>query len=70
MTRLGVRSSEQVPVMTAAEGDDDHRSEVVFLPTVSCPMCDGNAVVVEIEVGSTPILSCTACGHTSRQPAS
>jgi transcription elongation factor Elf1 len=68
MTWLRVGSSEQVPVMTEAEGDKDHRSEVVFLPTVTCPVCASNTVVVEIEIETTPILSCTACGHTSWHP--
>jgi Zn ribbon nucleic-acid-binding protein len=54
--------------MTEAAGDEDRPSEVVFLPSVSCPVCASNTVVVEIEVEATPILSCTACGHTSRQP--
>jgi transcription elongation factor Elf1 len=52
--------------MTRPERDEDRRSEVVFLPTVTCPVCASNTVVVEIEVEATPILSCTACGHTSR----
>jgi Zn ribbon nucleic-acid-binding protein len=53
--------------MTGAAGDEDRPSEVVFLPAVTCPVCASNTVVVEIEVGATPILSCTACGHTSRR---
>jgi hypothetical protein len=66
-TRLRVGSTEHVPVMTGAGRDEEHRSEVVFLPTVTCPVCASNSVVVEIEVEETPILSCTACGHTSQQ---
>jgi Zn ribbon nucleic-acid-binding protein len=54
--------------MTEAQGEEDRGSEVVFLPTVTCPVCASQSVVVEIEVDTTPILSCTACGHTSRQP--
>jgi transcription elongation factor Elf1 len=54
--------------MTQAADDEDRRSEVVFLPTVTCPVCASKTVVVEIEVETTPILSCTACGHTSQQP--
>jgi transcription elongation factor Elf1 len=52
----------------AGDGEADGRSEVVFLPTVECPVCGSRSIVVEIEVGETPILSCTACGHTSQQP--
>jgi transcription elongation factor Elf1 len=50
------------------EGEASPRSEVVLLPTVSCPMCGNRNVVVQIEVGRIPILSCTSCGNTSAQP--
>jgi transcription elongation factor Elf1 len=53
----------------AGDGDVDRPAEVVFLPTVTCPICSSRSVVVEIEVGATPVLSCTACGHTSQQPS-
>jgi transcription elongation factor Elf1 len=59
--------------MTEAEPEPEHEddappSEVVFLPTVVCPKCGRRNVVVEIEVGRTPVLSCTGCGHSSRPP--
>jgi hypothetical protein len=50
----------------AGDGEADRPSEVVFLPSVKCPTCGRRTVVVEIEVGETPILSCTTCGHTSQ----
>jgi Zn ribbon nucleic-acid-binding protein len=52
--------------------DDSGDSEVVFLPATACPACGGRNVVAEIAVGRMPVLSCTACGHTSatsRQPS-
>jgi transcription elongation factor Elf1 len=54
----------------AGDGNADRPSEVVFLATVKCPICGSRSVVVEIEVGETPVLSCTACGHTSLPPPS
>jgi transcription elongation factor Elf1 len=56
-------------VTGARDGEADRPSEVVFLPTVDCPVCASRSVVVEVEVGETPVLSCTACGHTSQLPA-
>jgi hypothetical protein len=53
----------------AGDGEADRASEVVFLPNVECPICSNRSVLVEIDVGETPVLSCTACGHTSQQPA-
>jgi hypothetical protein len=55
-------------VTGASEGEADRPSEIVFLPTVACPVCSSRSIVVEIEIGETPVLSCTACGHTSQQP--
>jgi transcription elongation factor Elf1 len=55
--------------LTGADGGEaDRPSEVVFLPTIECPICSSRSVVVEIEVGQTPVLSCTACGHSSQPP--
>jgi hypothetical protein len=66
---LGAPGCEQAPFMTDAEDSPDElRSEVVFLPTVTCPVCHSRNVVVEIEVEQTPVLSCTACGHSSTKP--
>jgi transcription elongation factor Elf1 len=56
-------------VTGAGDGEADRPAEVVFLSTVECPVCGSRSVVVEIEVGATPVLSCTACGHTSQLPA-
>jgi transcription elongation factor Elf1 len=56
-------------VTGAGDGEADRPAEVVFLSTVDCPVCGSRSVVVEIEVGATPVLSCTACGHTSQLPA-
>jgi Zn ribbon nucleic-acid-binding protein len=50
--------------VTDGQGEDDRRDEVVFLPDVACPVCNSRSVVVEIE--QIPILSCTACGHSSQ----
>jgi Zn ribbon nucleic-acid-binding protein len=51
--------------VTDEQGEADRGGEVVFLPDVACPVCNSRTVVVEIEVEQVPILSCTACGHSS-----
>jgi transcription elongation factor Elf1 len=54
------------------DDDDNRRSEVVFLPTTTCPACGSRKVVAEIAIDRKPVISCTACGHsssTSRQPS-
>jgi transcription elongation factor Elf1 len=51
----------------AGERADDGRSEMVVLPAVVCPRCNNRNVVAQIQVEQTPVLSCTACGHSSRR---
>jgi Zn ribbon nucleic-acid-binding protein len=64
--------SVEHPTHMSIGDDDDSRSEVIFLPGVTCPACGGHNVVAEIEINRKPVISCTTCGHTSsitRQPA-
>jgi transcription elongation factor Elf1 len=53
--------------MGARNGDsrEDGRSEVLHLPTVTCPGCGEHEVLVQITVGEAPVLTCMSCGHNS-----
>lgn len=60
---------EQAHGMADTPGDEpsqpDRPAEMFYLPTTTCPGCANRDVVVQIELGSIPVLTCISCGRTS-----
>jgi ribosomal protein S27E len=55
--------------MVEQPADEPKRAVSVIFLSVECPACGANEVVVEVELGEKPVLSCLACRHTSQLEA-